>query len=365
MVSSMSTAAPASGVPSGRVASTNFVTRGGVNVDGAAGVGAVSCACARAAGAAAVSSASALATNLHFFRVRGISSSAAVVQRKPCQRAAPGDSVVFLVVASAAGSDATAVRPDNVTSVRLVARAPVNRQIGCGTPDAERRDSRSNHPTKELAMQSRTIVSLFSMFLGASALASSAARADEPAQVVNSDEPQTVIGDRSNRPTTISGWFVAPTVATTGFGGAIAYAPGIRGGIYLNRRLALGIAANGLGQDASSLGRHEVRNVGGYGGLLVEYVLRSNRLVHATLESTIGTGQWYVYAGDTGGQNVVDGKRFLAFEPAANLELNVAPHVRLATGVGYRFAIAGAGAGPSSAEMSSLVVRTALVLGSF
>jgi hypothetical protein len=55
----------------------------------------------------------------------------------------------------------------------------------------------------------------------------------------------------------------------------------------------------------------------------------------------------------------------LVFEPAANLELNVAKHVRFATGVGYRFAAAGSGEGPSSRDMSSLVVRTSLIFGSF
>jgi hypothetical protein len=45
--------------------------------------------------------------------------------------------------------------------------------------------------------------------------------------------------------------------------------------------------------------------------------------------------------------------------------LNVARHLRIATGVGYRFAVAGSGEGPSSRDMSSLVVRTSLVFGSF
>jgi hypothetical protein len=224
----------------------------------------------------------------------------------------------------------------------------------------------SIHPlTKEHVMRSHTLISLFSILLGASALTPAIARAEKPAAQVTTDEQQTAIGDRSDRPTTISGWFVAPTIATTGFGGELAYAPGLRAGIYLNRRLAVGVATNGLGQDGTSFGRHEIRKAGVYGGLLLQYVVQSNRLFHATLESTIGAGQWYTYAANTDGQDIVDGRRFLAFEPAANVELNVARHVRLATGVGYRFAVAGAGAGPSSGDMSSLVVRTALIVGSF
>ncbi len=49
----------------------------------------------------------------------------------------------------------------------------------------------------------------------------------------------------------------------------------------------------------------------------------------------------------------------------ANVELNLARHVRLVAGAGYRFAVAEAGVGPSSAGLSSLVVRTIVVIGAF
>ena len=45
--------------------------------------------------------------------------------------------------------------------------------------------------------------------------------------------------------------------------------------------------------------------------------------------------------------------------------MNVAKHVRIASGVGYRMAVAGSGEGPSSRDMSSLVVRSSLIFGSF
>jgi hypothetical protein len=43
----------------------------------------------------------------------------------------------------------------------------------------------------------------------------------------------------------------------------------------------------------------------------------------------------------------------------------VAKHVRVATGVGYRFAVAGSGPGPNSEGMSSLVARTSVIFGTF
>jgi hypothetical protein len=185
--------------------------------------------------------------------------------------------------------------------------------------------------------------------------------ATPPALPGSEDEPQTIVGGQPEGQTIISGWFVSPTFATTGWGGALAYSPGLRGGIYLNRRLAIGLAVNGLANGDSHLGTNEGGNFGTYGGLLLQYVVQSNRLVHVTFESTMGDGRWC--ASDANSDCA--GKRFIVFEPAANLELNVARHVRFTTGVGYRFAVAGSGDGPSSREMSSLVVRSGLVFGSF
>jgi hypothetical protein len=94
-------------------------------------------------------------------------------------------------------------------------------------------------------------------------------------------------------------------------------------------------------------------------------VIQSNGILHATLESTLGSGHWYALAAQGDGQNVIRGKSFLVCEPMANLELNLSRHVRLASGVGYRLAVAGDGVGPSSAEMGGLVLRTSLVFGTF
>jgi hypothetical protein len=175
-------------------------------------------------------------------------------------------------------------------------------------------------------------------------------------------EPQTIVGGPREERSIVSGWFVAPTFATTGYGGRLLYSPGLRGGVYLNRRLAIGLAVNGLGNGDTHIGTNDARNFGTYGGLLLQYVVLSNRLVHTSFESIIGDGRW---CASNDQRQECAGRRFIVFEPAANLELNVARHVRITTGVGYRFAVAGGGEGPSSRDMSSLVVRSGLIFGSF
>jgi len=205
-------------------------------------------------------------------------------------------------------------------------------------------------------MRLATVASLLSLLIASSAFAQTAAAPVE-------GEPQTVTGGLRSGPMRISGWFVAPTFTTSSFDGSLAYSPGVRAGIYFNRRVAVGFAVHAVGNDESSFDKTPVRNVGTYGGLLLQYVVESNRLLNATLESTLGRGRWCVEISEE--QDGCTGRNFLVFEPAANLELNVARHVRVAAGVGYRFAVAGSGPGPNSDGMSSLVARTSLIFGSF
>ena len=208
-------------------------------------------------------------------------------------------------------------------------------------------------------MKLAIVSSFLSLLIGSAALAQTV----DPPAPAPAEEPQTLSTGLENGPMRLSGWFVAPTFTASSVDGSLAYSPGIRGGIFLNRRLALGVAAHAVGNDDSYYSGSPVRNVGTYGGLLVQYVVESNRLVHATFESTLGGGRWCVEISEETDGCV--GRTFLVFEPAANVEVNVAKHVRLATGVGYRFAVGGGGTGPDSADMRSPVARVGLIFGSF
>jgi len=180
-------------------------------------------------------------------------------------------------------------------------------------------------------------------------------------------EQETLVGYHRAESAHVSGWFVAPTFATTSFASQLGYLPGLRGGIYLNQRFAVGVTASVLATPDTHFGDHDGRNIGSYGGLLLQYVVHSNQVLHASVESTLASGRWCNTVGDGKGTapDGCSGRTFLAFEPVANLELNVARHVRVATGVGYRFAVAARGDGPSSGDLSGIVARTSVVFGSF
>jgi opacity protein-like surface antigen len=217
-------------------------------------------------------------------------------------------------------------------------------------------------------MKLATASAVLSLLMSATAWADSpspspvvAAPVPVPTSSAGQSEPETLTAGGWSGGTRISGWFVAPTFAGTGFDDHVNYSPGLRGGIYLNKSFAVGLTAQGLVSSATTLENDELRNMGRYGGLLLQYVWRSDQLIHGTLESTIGTGRW-CSAGDP---NACVYKSFLVFEPVANIEVNVAKHVRFATGVGYRFAAGGSGDGPSTRDMSGLVVQTSVIFGSF
>jgi hypothetical protein len=219
-------------------------------------------------------------------------------------------------------------------------------------------------------MKLATVSAALSLLVSATALGQTAPSpsapvvvpASAPTSTAEQAEPETLTAAASSGGTRVSGWFLAPTFGTTVFGDRVSYTPGLRGGIYLNKRFAIGLTAQGVVSSETKVENDEVRNLGSYGGLLVQYIWRSDQLIHGTLESTIGNGRW---CAATGGSDSCSNKQFLVFEPAANLEINIAKHVRVASGVGYRFAVAGSGEGPSSREMSSLVVRSSLIFGSF
>jgi hypothetical protein len=185
--------------------------------------------------------------------------------------------------------------------------------------------------------------------------------APPPAATDAPSQPETLMSGGAPGGMRISGWFVTPTIGTTIFDDRVHFLPGLRAGFYLNKRFAVGVAASGVVGSDTKVDDDEVRTLGSYGGLLLQYVWRSDQLIHGTVESTLGDGRWC--AARSAGSDACS--QFMVLEPAANVEINVAKHVRVATGVGYRLAVAGGGDGPSSRDISGLLVRSSLIFGSF
>jgi hypothetical protein len=111
---------------------------------------------------------------------------------------------------------------------------------------------------------------------------------------------------------------------------------GAQGGWIINHTLVIGGGIYGLANQIES-GSDECSYLGfGYGGLLLEFVVASNKLVHFTVQGILGAGGIGSYT-DKGCDLCEDrgDDAFFALEPGANLMLNLHRHVRVGLGASY------------------------------
>ncbi len=117
----------------------------------------------------------------------------------------------------------------------------------------------------------------------------------------------------------------------------------------INRSLAIGFEVNGMlpSVEVDNIELQylpeggSMRPVIGYGGLLIEPILLSNKPVHITFPILFGAG-WVGYLRDwneelqPGEKDLLDDAVFFVVEPGINLEFNLTNHTRLGLGVSYR-----------------------------
>ena len=156
------------------------------------------------------------------------------------------------------------------------------------------------------------------------------------------DQIQTLGGRNSHH-----GGFGAISFRASEFNDKDIILAGIRAGWIINRAIAIGFEGHGVIPTAEyenidqDLGLRS-RLVGGYGGLFLEPIILSNKLVHLTFPVAGGAG-WLGYIVDWE-QNrhyyfhdLIDDDVFWYIEPGAAIELNVARNFRINMGATYRF----------------------------
>jgi hypothetical protein len=178
------------------------------------------------------------------------------------------------------------------------------------------------------------------------------------------DEPATLAGSRGL--ITHNGWYVAPSIGATTLDGHLSSLVGVRGGWLINRQFGIGLAGNAFGWDTTHIDtpRPNTRVDGGYGGLLLQYIIASDKLVHGNIETTIGGGA-LCYDAVSNRRDCNDAITFFVFEPTANLELNVTSFMRIAVGGGYRFTAVEETSTSYKPELSGFVTRTSIKFGQF
>src|SRR5215216_263911 len=111
---------------------------------------------------------------------------------------------------------------------------------------------------------------------------------------------------------------------------------GVEAALLLKQRVYVGIRGTGLATDnlrvpVGNSSAAEVVGMG-YGGLVVGYVVSTPLLADVSLDALVGGGG--VGAREL---NEEDWDAVFVFEPAATLDLRLAPFARIGIGVGYRF----------------------------
>lgn len=129
------------------------------------------------------------------------------------------------------------------------------------------------------------------------------------------------------------GGFLGPIVKFSEINEQFATLVGGRAGLIVNRALAIGIEGYGTVNDIEvETPRNRLLDFG-YGGLSLEYVNRSRKIVHLSMHALIGGGGLHYRPGFY--DDWIDA--IFVFEPGADLMLNVTRRFRLGLGGSYRF----------------------------
>lgn len=145
------------------------------------------------------------------------------------------------------------------------------------------------------------------------------------------------------------GGYGGPELKVTQFNDDWGLAFGGRGGWIINSAFSIGGGGYGIvtkhtvDYDYSKDPNADIRLNVGYGGLFLEYINSSNRVVHFTVNALIGAGgaSYGVYDEDDRWDNYDDIKEsspFFVLEPGITAEVNVFKFFRISAGVSYRWA---------------------------
>lgn len=173
-----------------------------------------------------------------------------------------------------------------------------------------------------------------------------------------------------------SGGFGGPVVQISQFKGVSALVVGGRGGWIINHSFILGGGGYGLTTnvkaDVQSDGRDLYLNVN-YGGLLLEYVFESDKLLHFSMHALLGGGgvnytthrmgdEYHNWENDS---EPIDLDAIFVAEPGIALNLNVTKFFRIGAGVSYRYVSGVALEGLTNDDLNGFGANLYFNFGSF
>lgn len=184
-------------------------------------------------------------------------------------------------------------------------------------------------------------------------------------------QEQTLLGDTDVE----HGGYGGPVVKFTTINNEFGVLVGGRGGWIINHTFCIGLAGYGLANNikantVDAFGRKYLEM--GYGGLDLEYIDRSDDLIHFSIHTLIGGGSaGFRYSWDEeqwnndNGMNHKEHDPFFILEPGANVDLNVTPWFRTSAGVSYRYVTGLSSAAATNSDISGLSAGLTFRFGKF
>jgi hypothetical protein len=141
---------------------------------------------------------------------------------------------------------------------------------------------------------------------------------------------------------------------------------GGQGGWIINHSLVIGVGGYGLANQIEVDGSECIYLGFGYGGLLLEFIVASSKLVHFSVSGLIGAGGVGDYDDESCDfdQKCKD-DAFFALEPGANLMLNVHKYVRVGLGATYRYVDGVRFEGLTDSDLSGATAQFIIKFGAF
>jgi len=137
-----------------------------------------------------------------------------------------------------------------------------------------------------------------------------------------------------------SGWYVAPLLKVGEIARNTGTFFGVQGGWIINHRLVLGGIFYGLLNDVEVQNVTNLKLKYGSGGVLLEYIFSSNKLLHVSIQSMVGAGgvRYDINKHEDAHDKVnYSDDSFFVLEPGVSLVLNVSDNFRIGAGATYRF----------------------------
>jgi hypothetical protein len=174
-----------------------------------------------------------------------------------------------------------------------------------------------------------------------------------------------------------SGGYGAITNSFTTIGGKYANMAGVYGGWYVNSKFLIGVGAKAVTNDLPVLPANStipgVNMSYAYGqfGLVTEYVVRSNRMMHVAFQLFTGAGFTGQYQRTDWNNDYepnksnLDENFFTVIEPGVQVEFNLLKWMRFSPGVSYRATFGSDAVGLSDSDLSNISYNLTLKFGRF